>query len=239
MKVTQPVALAVAALVLAISPGLVTQDASPDEMVASLKANIQESQKRLRKYQWIETTVISLKGEEKSRKQEQVYYGADGTLTKIPMGSGPPQPQATSGRDGRLKERIVEKKKDEMQDYMEQATKLIRLYVPPSPDRIQQAKDAGHVLLRPPNQGQVRVEFQDFVQPGDLLAIDVDAKARQLTAVSVKTYLDKPEDVVTLAVRYDKLTDGTNYVAQTTLNAEAKHITVVVQNTGYKPLAAQ
>ena len=54
---------------------------SPDQIVASLKQNLAESQKRLRQYEWIETTAISLKGEEKSRKQQRVYYGADGKLT--------------------------------------------------------------------------------------------------------------------------------------------------------------
>ena len=40
---------------------------TPDQMVAALKQNLAESQKRLRQYEWTETTAISLKGEEKSR----------------------------------------------------------------------------------------------------------------------------------------------------------------------------
>ena len=122
---------------------------------------------------------------------------------------------------------------------MERAAALIQRYVPPSPELIQKAKDGGHVKLQPPNQGRVRVELSEFVQPGDLLAIDVDAAASQLAGVSVKTYLDKPEEAVTLDVRYATLTDGTSYISQTTLNAAAKNITVVVQNSGHKPLAAR
>src|SRR4026208_191755 len=71
--------------------------AGPDQMVAALKQNLAESQKRLRQYEWIETTAISLKGEEKSRKQQRVYYGADGKLTKTPLGE-PPPPAAPRGR---------------------------------------------------------------------------------------------------------------------------------------------
>ena len=67
----------------------------------------------------------------------------------------------------------------------------------------------------------------------------MDAAASQLAGVSVKTYLDKPEEAVTLDVRYATLTDGTSYISQTTLNAAAKNITVVVQNSGHKPLAAR
>jgi hypothetical protein len=211
---------------------------TPDQMVAALKQNLAESQKRLRQYEWIETTAISLKGEEKSRKQQRVYYGADGKLMKLPMGE--PQPQAAQGgggrRGGRLKQRVVENKKDEMADYMEKAAALIHQYVPPNPTQIQQAKDAGNMALRQQPQG-VRVEFRNYVQPNDLMAIDVDAKAALLSALSVETYLEKQEDAVTLNVRFGTLTDGTSYNAQTALEAKAKNIRVVIENSGHRPLA--
>ena len=244
MKLNQRAAAAVvvaAGIVASLPVGVAGQGApTPDQMVAALKTNLAESQKRLRQYEWIETTAISLKGEEKSRKQLRVYYGADGTLTKLPIG-GAAQPQAApagrGGRGGRLKEKVVENKKDEMQEYMERAASLIQKYVPPSPAQIQKAKDAGKMLLRPPQEGKMRVEFPDFIQPSDLMAIEVDAKALLLTAISVATYLDKPEDAVTLAVRFGTLTDGTSYTAQTTLDAKAKNIRVVVENSGHRPLA--
>ena len=196
-----------------VGTGAAQAPATPDQMVAALKQNLAESQKRLRQYEWIETTSISLKGEEKSRKQQRVYYGADGKLAKVPLGE--PRAAGAAGRrrrgrgGGRVKERIVENKKDEMQDYMERAAALIQQYVPPSPEQIQKAKDAGKMTVRPPEQGKVRVEFADFVQPSDLLAIDVDAKAMLLSALNVATYLEKKEDAVTLDVRFGTLTDGT------------------------------
>src|SRR5678815_6169811 len=64
---------------------------SPDQMVATLKQNLAESQKRLSQYEWVETTTIRLKGEQKSSKQQRVYYGAEGKLTKTPMGETPAQ----------------------------------------------------------------------------------------------------------------------------------------------------
>jgi hypothetical protein len=213
---------------------------TPEQMAASLKQSLAESQKQLRQYQWIETTVISLKGEEKSRKQEQVYYGADGTLTKLAMGAPPAAaPPSSGGRGARLKGRIVEKKKDEMQEYMERASALIHQYVPPTPARVQAAKDGGRMKVQPIGQGHVSVEFQAFVQPGDLLAMDVDAAGSRLATVDVKTYLDKPEDAVTLNVRYGTLTDGTSFVAQTTLAAAAKGITVAITNSGHRPLGGR
>jgi hypothetical protein len=212
---------------------------SPDQMVAALKQNLAESQKRLRQYEWIETTALSLKGEEKSRKQQRVYYGADGKLIKLPMGEPPAQAaQGGGGRrgGGRLKERIVENKKDEMADYMEKAAALIHQYVPPNPAQIQQAKDKGNMALRQQPPG-VRVEFRNYVQPNDLMAIDVDAKAALLSALSVETYLEKQEDTVVLNVRFGTLTDGTSYNAQTTLDVKAKNIRVVIENSGHRPLS--
>lgn len=235
--------LAAGTLVLTAHAGLQAQAGpAPDQLVASLKQSLADSQKRLRQYQWIETTAISLKGDEKSRKQQEVYYGADGKLTKLPVpgaAPAPPKQAPPSGGRGRLKERVVENKTSDMKDYMARAAKLIQQYVPPSPERIQQAKDAGHVQVKPVDAGHARIEFAAFVQPGDLLAIDVDTAAAALKTISVKTYLDSPDEAVTLDVRYGTLTDGTSYVAQTTLNATAKQITVVVTNTGHRPLAAR
>lgn len=214
---------------------------TPDQMVAALKQNLAESQTRLRQYEWIETTSISLKGEEKSRKQQRVYYGADGKLTKTPLGE-PPAESAQGGGGGRrgggrLKEKVVENKKDDMKEYMEKAAALIQQYVPPNPAQVQKAKDAGNMQVRPPADGKVRVEFHDYVQPKDQMAIDVDAKAALLSALSVATYLEKPEDTVTLDVRFATLADGTSYNAQTTLEAKAKNIRVVVENSGHRPVA--
>jgi len=236
-------AMATGALALATPTALHAQapaPAGPEQVVASLKQSLANSQQRLRQYQWIETTVISLKGEEKSRKEEQVYYGADGALVKLPVpGAAAAPPPPSGGRGGRLKEKVKENKVDEMKDYMDRATKLIHLYVPPAPARIQQAKDAGHVQLTPQGPGGVRVEFPAFVQPGDLLAIDVDTAAYALKTVSVNTYLDKPSETVTLNVQYGTLNDGTSYAAQTTLDAAAKKIRVVVTNSGHRPLSGR
>lgn len=237
----QIVAVAAMALALHVAPGARTQaPAGAQERVAAIKQNLQESQARLRNYEWVETTVISLKGEEKSRKQNRCYYGADGNVQKTPIGGEPQQAQAPQGgggrRGGRLKQKVVENKKDEMQDYMERAGNLIKQYVPPSAERIQAAKGAGHVVPSA-SAGRARVEITDYLQPGDSLAFEVDAAANTLVAVSVATYLEKQDEPVTLDVRFATLPDGTNYSAQTTLDAKAKNISVVVQNSGYRPVA--
>ena len=115
----------------------------------------------------------------------------------------------------RVKQQVVENKKSDMQEYMEKAAALIQQYVPPDPAQIQKAKDAGQMRCSR-SRREVRVEFRNYVQPNDQMAIDVDAKAALLSGLSVATYLEKPEDAVTLNVRFGALADGTSYTAQTT-----------------------
>jgi len=228
-------------IVAALIRGAAQAPPSPDQLVAALKQNLAESQKKLRQYEWIETTAISLKGEEKSRKQQRVYYGADGKLTKVPMGEPKPAAEPSGGRGrrggGRVKEKVIENKKEDMAEYMGQAVALIHQYVPPDPARVQKAKDANNLKVVPQPDGSLRLEFQNYVQPNDKMVIGVDAKAALLSALNVATYLEKPEDAVTLDVRFGTLADGTSYTSQTTLEAKAKNIRVIVENAGHRPLA--
>jgi len=203
-----------------------------EQRVAALKQSIAESQARLRKYEWVETTIVSLKGEEKDRKQQRCYYGTDGKVQKILLD----EEKAAPPSGGRLKQRVVQKKTGEMKDYMESAGALIQQYGPPNPADIDSAKKRGKVVIKPGQDGRVRLEFTDYIKPGDLLAVDIDAAANRLLGLNVNTYLDKAEDAVTLSVGFAALPDGTNYNAQTTLEAKAKNITVVVQNSGHRPV---
>src|SRR5262249_49937201 len=88
------------------------QTMTPEQRVAALKQSMQQSQTRLHQYEWIETTIIKLKGEEKSRKVMRCYYGADGKLTKVPMPDAAPKAEAKPERGGRgggrLKAKVVE-----------------------------------------------------------------------------------------------------------------------------------
>jgi hypothetical protein len=236
--------VAVAAAVMLSVPGrplAASQDPkSPDQVLAAIKQSLGTSQKQIRQYEWIETTIISLKGEEKARKVNRAYYGADGKLVKVPMGDAPQKP-AEPDRDrgrrggGNVKERIIENKVEDMQNYMEQASKLIAQYVPPDAALIQKAKDANKMAVKP-SEGRVLAEISDYLLAGDMLSIAVDPKAARLLGLNVATYLEKPEDKVTLAVGMGTLSDGTVYTSKTTLDATAKNIRVVIENSGHKPM---
>jgi hypothetical protein len=235
---TRRIAAACLALV-AIRAGAILH--AQADQVAAAKQSLQQGLAKARQYEWIETTVISLKGEEKARTQKRCYYGAAGKVEKVSLDQPAKAagPSKAGGRGGRVKEHVVEKKKDEMQDYMERAAALMQQYVPPSPERIQAAKDAGHITVTPQPGGPVHLLVAQYLQPGDSLSIDLDTAANRLLTLAVNTWLDKPEETVTLAVQMNVLPDGALYAAQTTLDAKAKNITVVIQNSGHRPVAKQ
>ena len=54
-------------------------------------------------------TTILMKGEEKGKKQNRCYYGADGKVQKIPIEQQAPDQDTERGkrRGGRVKEKIV------------------------------------------------------------------------------------------------------------------------------------
>ncbi len=221
------------AAVLIASSGVATAQApqpSLQERVAGLKATFAASQVALRQYEWIETTVVSLNGEEKSNKQQRCYYGADGALQKVLIDASPP-PQPKPG----LRGRIIANKKAELTTYMQNAVGLVKSYVPPDPAKIQAEKDAGKVSIQVLEPGKrAQINFADYQKPGDNLAISIDIANNIVSGLGVSTYLDSPTDVVTLSADMGQLNDGTIYTSSITLNAAAKNLIVTVRNSGYR-----
>ncbi len=206
------------------------QNPEVQQRVAALKQSAARNQQSIRQYEWIETTVISLKGEEKSQEQKQCYYGADGSIQKVDVSQSPP-PEQKRG----LRGHVIAKKKAELTDYMKQAVALMKTYVPPDPQRIQAVKDAGNVSVDLPGGGQVaRVNLRNYAKPGDVMSFEVDPASNRLVGLAVATYLDDVKDAVTLKVSFSVLPDGTAYPATEILVAQAKDLTVNVTNSGYR-----
>lgn len=226
------VVLAAACIVL-LRPDAFAQEQASQERIAAFKKTLQQNQAQLRRYEWIETTTVMLKGEVKSQKQNRCYYGADGKVQKVEISAtAPSQPSG-----GRLKRKIVAKKKEEMSDYMKQAVDLVHRYVPPDPAMIQFAKDKGkaHFDVFEPNK-VIRLNLNDIIKVGDLMSATLDVQANVILNIDVSTYLDDAQDGIKLAVAFQQLPDGTNYSGRTTLDAKAKDIKVLVENTGHRAM---
>jgi len=215
---------------LLFPPG--TLQAQQDK-VAAFKQALAQNKQRLSQYEWTETTIMKMKGEEKSRVQKHCFYGPDGKVQKQQI-SAPAQQQSPGG----LKGKVASKKKEEISEYMKQAVDLIHSYVPPAAERVQAARDSEKLTFSPMGQSAIRLNFQDFVKPGDSMSLSVDKGRNALQSVSVKSYMEKKEDAIDLDVSFAALGDGVSYPANIVLNAPAKKIQVVVQNSNYQKMAA-
>lgn len=204
------------------------------EKVAALKKSIADNQQRLRQYKWVETTIVSMKGEEKSRVQKLCFYGPDGKVQKQQLSTPPPQ-QAPGG----LKGKVVAQKKEEMTEYMQQAVALVHQYVPPDSQRIQAVVSAGKMTLNPIGPNAVRLNFTDYLKSGDSFSLTLDTGSNSIQTVNVKSYLESQKDGIGLDVTFAKLSNGVFYPANTILSAAAKQLQVKLLNSNYQPAAAQ
>ncbi|MGC1417612.1 MAG: hypothetical protein WA817_20145 [Candidatus Acidiferrum sp.] len=208
----------------------IAQTSQLQEKVAAVKQSAAENKQRLQQYQWIETTQLTLKGDAKPASTNLCRYGPDGQIQKN-LVSPPPEPPS----GGRMKQKIIAKKKEEMKDYMGDVKSLLSQYVPPDPQKMQQAYQAGKVSLNPAG-GVVNLIFKDYAQPGDQMTLMFDTAAHKIISLNVNTYLGEAKDAVTLQVQMASLPDGTNYAQRTVLNATAKQLVVTTTNSNYQHL---
>ncbi len=220
--------LLIGLVVFAASIPAFAQNSEVQQKLAGVEQAMAENKQRLQQYQWIETTQLNLKGDPKPQSQTLCQYGPGGQVQKTPIG---PPPQQPSG--GRLKQRIVEKKKGEMQDYMGDVKSLLTMYVPPDPQKMEQAYQAGKLSLNPAG-GIVNLVFRDYAQPGDQMTLTFDQATKKVISLDINTYMGQAKDAVTLRVQMSSLPDGTNYVQQTVLNASAKQLVVTTSNSNYQ-----
>ena len=214
---------------LAVGPAI-AQDSELREKVATVKQAAAENKQKLRQYQWIETTRPTLKGDPKPASTNLCRYGPDGQVQKN-LVSPPAEPPS----GGRVKQKIIAKKKEEMKDYMGDVKSLLSQYVPPDAQRMQQAYQAGKVSFNPAG-GVVNLIFKDYAQPGDQMTLTFDTAAHKIISLNVNTYLGGAKDAVTLQVQMASLPDGTNYAQQSVLNATAKQLVVTTTNSNYQHL---
>jgi hypothetical protein len=214
---------------------LYAQEGGLQQQVAQLKESMAKNKQALAQYTWVETVTISLKGQEKKQQHFQVQNGPDGKPQKTSLDPAPAaaQPQDSGGRGGRLRQRVVEKKKEEYEDYAEQMKALAQQYVPPDKDLIQAAYAKGNISMEP-GPGGLKLVIHNYVKPGDSMTLTINKEQKQLESIQIASYMDGPSDGMNLTVRFDRLPDGTNHVSSTTVEGVSKQLTVATQNANYQ-----
>ena len=158
--------------------------------------------------------------------------GPDGKPQKTQLSAPPPPP---SGR--RLKEHVIEKKTAELKEYAQQISALVHSYVPPNPQKIQQAFQQGSGSLSKAGPDAAQVAFTNYNLQGDSMKLVFNTAQKGIQRVQVSSYLNNdPKDAATFSAQFSKLPNGTNYMSSATVNGEKEHLTIQIQNTNYQPL---
>ena len=230
------IALNVAAVLALLTLATLTaraQNPQLQERVAEIKQASAANKQSLAHYTWQEQQTISIKGEVKKQKVFQVRTGPDGKPQKTELSSSP----SPSSEGGRVKRHVVEKKKEEFEDYAQQIAALAHSYAQPDPQRLQHAYQQGNVTLGSAGMpGELKLMIANYIKPKDSVAIVFSREQKAIQGLNISSYLNDPKDAVTISVQFSKLPDGTNHVSKMTVNGVSKKLTVQTQNSNYQKM---
>ena len=220
--------VAVSAGVLSIAPAMAQNPPMLDKLMA-IKTAQDANKQKLAQYTWQETETISIKGEVKDTKVYQVQM-VNGQQQKTEVSN---QQAQQGGREGRVKERIIEKEKQEYEEYGQSISALAKQYTTPNSEALMQAKQAGNISLQL-GASTVSLVIKNYVKQGDSMTMTVSEQTHSPVSVQVNSYLNDPKDAVTISAQFGQLPDGTNHVATTQIDGVSKHLTVNEQNSNYQ-----
>jgi hypothetical protein len=211
------------------------QNPELQQKVAEIKEASARNKQALAQYTWQEQVTISLKGEQKKQEHFQVRLGPDGKPQKTSL--DPPQAAPQEGGH-RLKEHVVEKKKEEYKEYADKMKELAQQYVPPNRDLLEQAYEKGNITLGTAagNPDQLQLVIHNYLKPQDSMTLVFDRTLKELLSVQVASYMDDPKDAMNLTVRFSRLPDGTNHVSGMNIDGVSKQLNVVTENSNYQHL---
>ena len=235
-KTAPPLVLMLLA-VAAFNPFTSAQNQELQERVAEMKQSAAQNKQALAQYTWQEQVTISLKGEEKKQEHFQVRLGPDGKPQKTSL-DAPQAAKESGGRHGRLKEHVIEKKKEEYKEYADQIKALVQQYIPPDKDLLQQAYQQGNITLGPKagTPGQYRLIIANYVKQGDNMTLVIDKAQKGLVSLSIASFLNDPKDAVKVSVQFSAIPGGPNHVSQQTIDGVSKQLNIVIQNLNYQHL---
>ena len=124
--------VAISAGVVAITPAVAQNQQMADKLIAIKDAQAANKQK-LAQYTWTETETISIKGDVKDTKTYQVQM-VNGKAQKTLVNDQ--KASSGGGREGRAKERVIEKKTEEYEQYGQSISALAKQYTTPNPEAL-------------------------------------------------------------------------------------------------------
>ena len=183
--------------IFAITPSFAQNPQMEQKLMAIKEAQAANKQK-LAQYTWTETESIAIKGDVKDTKTYQVQM-VNGQQQKTLVNDQ--KASSGGGREGRIKERIIEKKTEEYQEYGQSIGALAKQYTTPNPEALMQAKQAGNISLEP-GAGTVSLVIKNYVKQGDSMTMTISEQTLSPVGVQVNSYLNDPKDAVTISAQF-------------------------------------
>jgi hypothetical protein len=195
------------------------ENSGGDALAGGMAANA----KLLQQYIYKTRTEIKFKGEGRMVRINQVHFDANGKpqMTLVSQTGGGAQPSG-------LAKAIIEKKKQELQDYGNRITALVDNYFPIDPQKmavaLQKAELGG-------TGNSVSLVIRNYSEPGDVMSIIVDPINKKLQKFELKTLLDK--DPVTVTADMNSLPKGPIYPSFIKVKAPAKDLEIDISQYDY------
>jgi hypothetical protein len=227
---SRAVAAAAVTVIMLFGVSVSAQNPQMEEKLMAIKQNMDKNKQQLAHYSWQQVETVSIKGDLKDTKTFQVQM-VNGQQQKTLVNDK--KASSGGGREGRVKERVIEKKTDEYQEYGQSIGALAKQYATPGGDRLMQAKQQGNLSLVP-GEGTIGLVIKNYVKPGDQVTFTISEQTKSPVSVQINSYLDDPKDAVTISTQYAQLPDGTNHAATTTINGVSKQLTVNERNSNYQ-----
>ena len=207
------------------------QNAQLAQRVQEIKQSQAANKKLLARYTWEEQQTISIRGQVRKASTYLVRIGPGGQKQKTEINAQP----AAQPSGGRLKQRIIAKKKEEFEEYAEQIAALAKQYTQFDPDTFQDAFQKGNVSLQlGPDQSALTLVIKSFLKTGDQVTLTFGRQQKALHSFNVSSYLSDPSDAVKINVQFAKVPNGPNHPSSILVNGVSKQLTVAIQNSNYQ-----
>lgn len=204
------------------------------QKVQALQKAGAENEQRLRNYQWLETTTITVNGKTRPPRQSICRYAPDGVVVKTPLGP-PPAPPMPSG--GPLKRRIEGMKIEEMKESMAEVQGLVTRYLPLNREAFRGAMKTRRIDFEHDGDRGNSIIVNGYVKPGDKFILGLNMATMQMRSVRVESYFASPADTLTAAVQFSALPDGTSYPGVVTINAPARRVAITTVQSNFSRIA--
>jgi hypothetical protein len=205
-------------------PGAAHAPADAAKSAAEMVIQALEHDTAIHAYQWTETMVVMVDGKEKETVSNACSYNTEGRVVRSPTAAAAVQPAKTG----------VPGTKAEIDSYLKSAVALMREYVRPDPQKLEECENAARVTVANEAGGRMKIDFKDYLKRGDDLSLVVDSGTNQVVSSSASSYLTNMVDRAEIHTEMSQLPDGAGYPSHIKFDTPGRQLGVTVTNSDYR-----